>query len=105
MAKNKTAKVAEVKVIQKANVPERPPMGLVDNRVNSVIFETKVSINTYTSRKTGKSYCDVIIGAEQDKKFSIYARKDGKGVCVMTDWAEYMLENSPKFNKTVESVA
>ena len=100
-AQAKAASSNDVKVIYKDGAEERKPMALVDKKINSVMFDTKVSISTFYSKEHDKTYCFITLGQNQDKKFAIYARKDGKGVCTMTDWEDYQYTTSPKFKDAV----
>jgi hypothetical protein len=77
---------------------ERKEMSLVDRKISAVNFETIVNINPIYSKDKDKWYLSITIGQKQDKQFFVTARKDGKGVCVMTDFEEYMF--SPKKKAT-----
>jgi hypothetical protein len=101
VAKTGNAAVVKPEVIKTEEKTQFKPMNGVDKKINNVIFDTKVNITSFYSKKKDKHYCFITIGQEQDKKFAVYARKDGKGVCVMTDFEEYQYSKQPKFAATV----
>ena len=92
---------AGVTTTKKEGAVEYKPMAIVDRKINNVIFETKVNIATFYSKEKDKSYCIITLGQEQDKKFAVYARKDGKGVCCMTDFEDYQIQKAKKAAVTV----
>ena len=58
--------------------------------IGGVLFsETNVHIEPIFSRKNNKHYLKITIGVNQDKVFMVTTRKDGRGVCTLTDWKDY----------------
>lgn len=69
---------------------EKKEMGLLDKSISEVVFSTKVNVTPIYSKDQDKWYLRITLGKDQDKVILITSRKDGKGVCAMTDWEKYM---------------
>jgi len=74
--------VAVAKVVRKEMFP-------LSFRIGDVIFETKLALQHIKATETGMNYWKLTIGKEQDKNILFCSRKDGKGVCAITDWEAY----------------
>lgn len=94
----KTSKKA---IVVAQTTSKRSEMAPVDRKINDVIFDTKVNIAPFYSKDKDKFYCMVTIGQAQDKQFLITVRKDGRGVCVLTDYQDYQYAKKPTMSASV----
>ena len=82
---------------------QQKPMAPVDYAIKSVIFETKVCFEPIYSKGKDRFYFKCTYGQEQDKVIFLTMRKDGRGICAMTDHEEYMFNPKNKMRKQVKS--
>jgi hypothetical protein len=87
---NKQAEVQEV-VRPEA---QRLDLQLVDLKIRDHAFETKVQFVPVYSKKNDKWYLKISFGGSLERTIFVSARKDGKGVCVLTDWERFQYRKS-----------
>ena len=77
----------------------RKEMGIASKEISDILFETKVNIRQIYSKDNDRWLTLITLGENQDKKFLIAARKDGRGTTLLTDWENYIwsgVSNTPK---------
>ena len=62
----------------------------VDFKIAGVLFSpTSVHFEPIYSKNKDQHYLKITIGENQDKVFLVTTRKDGRGVCTLTDFDDF----------------